>query len=157
MLRAHIHLSNTSINATLLLLLSKGVRWHLGQTTRTNPSPSTDVRLDTDLSAEQADRDEGEDDAAREEEEEQAVISLDLAVGPVDESLVAALEGDEGGGSREEAKKETSGMEEGEEKTERVLSLLGGRKRADEAAGEGAEKAGTRHKGSKKPLIQELT
>jgi hypothetical protein len=115
------------------------------------------VRLDTDLSAEQADRDEGEDDAAREEEEEQAVISLDLAVGPVDESLVAALEGDEGGGSREEAKKETSGMEEGEEKTERVLSLLGGRKRADEAAGEGAEKAGTRHKGSKKPLIQELT
>lgn len=157
MLRAHIHLSNTSINATLLLLLSKGVRWHLGQPTRTNPSPSTDVRLDTDLSAEQADRDEGEDDAAREEEEEQAVISLDLAVGPVDESLVAALEGDEGGGSREEAKKETSGMEEGEEKTERVLSLLGGRKRADEAAGEGAEKAGTRHKGSKKPLIQELT
>lgn len=114
------------------------------------------MRLDTDLSAKQTDRDEGEEDAAHEEEQEQAVISLDLAVGPVDERLVAALEGDEGGGSREEAK-ETSGMEEEEEKTERVLSLLGGRKRADEAAGEGAEKAGTRHKGSKKPLIQELT
>ncbi|EKU22996.1 hypothetical protein NGA_0578302 [Nannochloropsis gaditana CCMP526] len=76
------------------------------------------VRLDTDLSAKQTDRDEGEEDAAHEEEQEQAVISLDLAVGPVDERLVAALEGDEGGGSREEAK-ETSGMEEEEEKTER--------------------------------------
>jgi len=131
------------------------------------PSPYTDVRIDTSL---QEDAGEKDDEDENEEEQQQPVISMNLALGPVDETLAAALEGDEGGERGQQRTvpvQEVEEEEEGEEdeRTRTLVSLLREEKEAEgkeeeekEAEGEKEkEKEGKTKAPKKKALIQELS
>jgi len=134
------------------------------------------VRIDTSLLEEDAAEKDGENENAK--GPQQPVISMNLALGPVDETLAAALEGDEGreGGQQlnvqseeeEEEKEEEEEEEEEEEgrgreedsRTRVVVSLLGegkNEKGKEERNKEEEKEEEARVKVSKKALVQELS
>ena len=125
----------------------------------------TDVRIDTSLQEDAGDKD---DEDENEEGQQQPVISMNLTLGPVDETLAAALEGDEGGegGQQQQTvsvQEEEEEEEEGEDddRTRTVVSLLREEKEAVGKEEEKKEKEEEEEKGKakapKKALIQELS
>lgn len=126
----------------------------------------TDVRIDTSLQEDAGDKD---DEDENEEGEQQPVISMNLALGPVDETLAAALEGDEGGEGGQQQQTvsvqevEDEEEEEGEDdyRTRTVVSLLREEKEAEGKEEEKKEKETEKEEGKakapKKALIQELS
>ncbi len=127
----------------------------------------TDVRIDTSLQEEDAAEKDEEDE--NEKKPQQPVISMNLALGPVDETLAEALEGGEGGEGgqqltapvEEEEEEEGKGRED-DSRTRVVVSLLGvgkeeeGKREGNKEKKEEKEEEG-KAKVSKKALIQELS
>lgn len=135
-----------------------------------NPPPTkhTDVRIDASLQEDAGEKDEEEEN---EGEQQQPVISMNLALGPVDETLAAALEGDEGGeggqqhaGPIQEVEEEEEGEEDGgnDGRTRTIVSLLReekearGKKEEKKKKEEEKDEEGKAKALKKKALIQEL-